>query len=190
MRFVTTLKDIFKILCSPRIRKLANEDWQIRKIGEQAYWTGIAKSHAKSCGNDLRVNHACQWSGEIHFGNNCNFNGMNVLGRGKVTFGDNFHSGIDCMIITQNHNYDHGTQIPYDSTYTLKEVIIEDNVWLCNRVVIVGNIRIGEGAIVAAGAVVTKDVPKYAIVGGNPAMVIKYRDVKHYKDLKSQKKFH
>ena len=93
------------------------------------------------------------------------------------------------MIITQNHNYDHGEAVPYDSTYILKEVIIDDNVWLGNRVIIVGNITIGEGSIVAAGAVVTKDVPPYAIVGGNPAKIIKYRDIEHYKKLKELGKF-
>ena len=49
---------------------------------------------------------------------------------------------------------------------------------------------IGEGVIVAAGSVVTKDVPPCAIVGGNPAQVIKYRDQQHYYQLKLAKKFH
>ena len=115
---------------------------------------------------------------------------MSVLGGGKVTFGDYFHSGQQCMIITENHNYDHGTAIPYDDTKEFKEVIIENNVWFGNRVVVVGNVTIGEGAIIAAGAVITKDVPKCAIVGGNPAKVIKYRDIEHYERLKAEKKFH
>ena len=56
---------------------------------------------------------------------------------------------------------------------------------------VVGNVDIGEGAIIAAGAVVTKDVPPLAIVGGgNPAKVIKFRDKEHYFQLKEQKKFH
>ena len=93
------------------------------------------------------------------------------------------------MIITQNHNYDHGAAIPYDDTYELKNVFIEDNVWFGNRVIVVGNITLGEGAIVAAGAVVSKDVPKCAIVGGNPAKVIKYRDIEHYEKLKQEGKF-
>ena len=93
------------------------------------------------------------------------------------------------MIITQNHNYDEGNSIPYDDTYIYKTVIIEDNVWLGNRVIITGNITIGEGAIVAAGSVVCKDVPKYAIVGGNPAKVIKYRNIEHYNELKKEKRF-
>lgn len=92
------------------------------------------------------------------------------------------------MIITQNHNYE-GDMIPYDNTYILKNVTIDDCVWFGNRVIIVGNIKIGEGAIIAAGSVVTKDVPPLAIVGGNPAKVIKYRDKDHYYKLKSEARF-
>jgi acetyltransferase-like isoleucine patch superfamily enzyme len=94
------------------------------------------------------------------------------------------------MMITQNHNYDHGTMIPYDDTYIFKDIHIEDNVWLGNRVIILGGVTIGEGAIIQAGSVVVKNIPKYAIAGGHPATVFKYRDIKHYEKLKSAKKFH
>ena len=167
------------------------ERFEMEKCGgRQKYYTEKARRIAKSCGENLRVNFKSSFGGEVHFKNNCNFNGMTVTGGGKVTFGNNFHSGVECMIITQNHNYDNGTAIPYDDTYIKKEVLIEDNVWFGNRVVVVGNVTIGEGAIIAAGAVVSKDVPKYAIVGGNPAKVIKYRDIEHYKLLVAQGKFH
>lgn len=50
--------------------------------------------------------------------------------------------------------------------------------------------HIGEGVIVAIGSVVVKDVPPYAIVGGNPAKIIKYRDIEHFEKLKAEKRFH
>lgn len=56
-----------------------------------------------------------------------------------------------------------------------KDVIIEDGVWVGCNVIILKGVTIGTGAVVAAGAVVTKDVPPYSIVGGNPARVIKFR---------------
>ena len=55
--------------------------------------------------------------------------------------------------------------------------------------IISGNVHIGEGAIVAVGSVVVKDVPPYAIVGGNPAKIIKYRNIDQFKMLKSEGKY-
>ena len=56
------------------------------------------------------------------------------------------------------------------------ELEIKDNVWIGTRAIILGNVRtIGTGSIIGAGAVVTKPVPDYAIVAGNPARVIRYR---------------
>ena len=109
----------------------------------------------------------------------------------KVLKNVNFHSGQDCIMITSYHKYDGGDAIPYDTKENIdKDIIIEDNIWLGDRVIILGGVKIGEGAIVQAGAVVVKDVPKYAIVGGNPAKVFKYRDIEHYEKLKKEGKFH
>ena len=55
------------------------------------------------------------------------------------------------------------------------QVLIGNDVWIGDDVTILGGVRIGDGAVIAAGAVVVKDVPPYAIVGGNPAEIIKYR---------------
>ena len=54
-------------------------------------------------------------------------------------------------------------------------IIVEDDVWIGARTVILSGVRIGQGAIIAAGSVVTKDVEPYSIVAGNPAKLIKYR---------------
>ena len=55
------------------------------------------------------------------------------------------------------------------------DIIIKDDVWIGTNAIILSGVTIGQGAIIAAGAVVTKDVPPYAIAGGNPAQIIKYR---------------
>jgi len=107
-----------------------------------------------------------------------------------LIIGDNFHSGSNVRVITQNHNFDNGTRIPYDSTYIYKDVIIEDNVWVGTGVIILGGVTIGEGAIIQAGSVVVHDIPKYAIAGGHPAKVFSYRDKEHYEELKRLKKYH
>ena len=123
-------------------------------------------------------------------GKNPNFNGMKIIGFGKVAFGDNFHSGPGCEIITSNHNYDSGTKIPYDDTFITKDVIIGDNVWFGNNVTVLGGVTIGEGAIIQAKALVHKDIPDYAIVGVNPCKIIKSRNIEHYEKLKSDRQFH
>jgi chloramphenicol O-acetyltransferase type B len=123
-------------------------------------------------------------------GHNVNFNGMFIKPGGTVTIGNNFHSGFDCLMIPRYHNYNSGKMIPYDDTHINKTITIENNVWIGDKVIILGGVRIGEGAIVQAGSCVVSDVPKYAIVGGHPAKVFKYRDIDHYLSLKEKKAFH
>ncbi|MBP8240220.1 MAG: hypothetical protein KAX50_09670 [Saprospiraceae bacterium] len=150
---------------------------------------------ARKCGKvgkGLRVNGKISgFSKQVEIGDFCHFNpNALILGGGKVTFGRYFHTGENLTIITQNHNFDHGKAIPYDNTYIIQAVIIEDFVWLGHGVTILPGVTIGEGAIVGAGAVVTKDVPFCAIVGGNPAKIIRYRDIEHFERLKAEGKFH
>ena len=124
-----------------------------------------------------------------YLGNNVNFNGMRISGRGVVRIGDNFHSGSECVIMTEFHNYE-GEAIPYDKTTIIKNVVIEDNVWFGIRIIVLPGVNIGEGAIIQAGSVVVNDIPKYAIAGGHPAKVFKYRDIEHYEKMKQFNKFH
>lgn len=139
--------------------------------------------------NELYVGGKTVLTDKTKLGKNPSFNGMIINGIGSVTFGDNFHSGTDCLIITSNHDYN-GEKLPYDETHIIKDVTIGDNVWFGDRVIILPGVTIGEGAIVQAGAVVVKDVPDLAITGGNPATVFKFRDEKHYVRLKNNKAFH
>ncbi len=132
------------------------------------------------------------WSvfiGEITFGKNNHFNGAKLYGQGKITIGDNFHSAKNLIVLTQNHNWN-GNALPYDDTVISKPVIIHDNVWVGINVIILPGVTIGEGAIIQAGSVVSRDIPSLAIAGGNPIQVIKYRDPEHYESLKAKKCFH
>ncbi|WP_082925953.1 acyltransferase [Halomonas sp. G11] len=123
-------------------------------------------------------------------GINANFNGLVISGGGKVVIGNHFHSGPDCLFISQNHNFDGGKSIPYDNTYIYKDIEIGDCVWLGSRVIVLGGVTIGEGAIIQAGSCVVNDIPPYAIAGGHPAKVFAYRDVEHYERIKKEGKFH
>lgn len=97
---------------------------------------------------------------------------------------------MGCLMITQNHNYDKGNAIPYDSTYIFRDIQIKDNVWLGDHVMILGGVTIGEGAVIQAGSVVVNDIPECAVAGGHPAKVFRYRDKEHYWKLKQEGKFH
>ena len=115
-----------------------------------------------------------------------------IIGHGGVTIMNGSILAHNVEIMTRNHNYDSRNleSIPYDSTYIHRKVVIEENVWIGSHVLIVPGVVIGEGAVIAMGAVVTKNVPKYAVVGGNPATIIKYRDNNMYEELKKKNRIY
>lgn len=91
-------------------------------------------------------------------------------GRNGLTVGDNVNMSTGVWIWTMEHD-------PQDPLFAPKggPVFIEDYAWISCRTIILPNTRIGRGAVVCAGAVVTRDVPPYAIVGGVPARIIGQR---------------
>lgn len=154
------------------------------------YYTFLVKRLLHSYGS-IGVN-GRSWissTAKVDVGDHVSFNGMHITGKGEVLIGNYFHSATNVKIMLGSHDYDAGDAIPYGMAVTGKKVIIEDFVWLASDVIICGNVHIGEGAIVAIGSVVVKDVPPFAIVGGNPAKIIKYRNIEHFKKLKEEKRF-
>jgi len=160
------------------------------KIILRFFYSNKVKRQAQTVGNGLKVNRKSSVTNKTILGDNVNFNGMRISGGGVVKIGNNFHSGMDCLMISQNHNYDCGNAIPYDDTYVCKDITIDDNVWLGDKVIVLAGVHIGEGAIIQAGSVVVKDIPAYAIAGGHPAKPFKNRDVEHYNKLKEAGAFH
>ncbi len=108
---------------------------------------------------------------------------------GGVEIGEYFHTGRGLTIFSSNHKYDNDKFIPYSTERIRKKVVIEDFVWCGANVTILPGVRLGEGSIIGAGSVITKDVPPFAIACGNPAKVVKYRNIESYKKLKEEKKF-
>lgn len=155
---------------------------------KQIIFTWIAKTQCKNY-KSFKAFGFTRITENTFLGENVNFNGLKVLGNGKVTIGNNFHSGKGCSIITQAHNYK-GNALPYDNTYIIKDTVIKDNVWLGNNVTILGGVNIGEGAIIQAGSVIVNNIKPLAIAGGHPAKEFGMRDEDHYYRLKELNKFH
>ena len=83
--------------------------------------------------------------------------------------------GPDVVILTHSHNIDR-VDVPMGQQGSwVRKVTIGNDVWIGMRSIIMPGITIGDGAIIGAGAVVTKDVPDYAVVGGVPARIIRFR---------------
>ncbi|TXG87944.1 MAG: CatB-related O-acetyltransferase [Thermomicrobiales bacterium] len=103
--------------------------------------------------------------------------GINCRLYGPVSLGKHVMMGPDVVIMTSNHKSDR-LDIPMTEQGGTgpDPVVIGDDVWIGTRVIILPGVTIGHGAVVGAGSVVTKDVPPYAIVGGNPARLIRYRN--------------
>lgn len=110
---------------------------------------------------------------KIKIGNNTIIGFRSTLdGRGTIIIGNNVNISSEVAIYTNQH-------IPNDDFFKIesKSVIINDNVWISNRVILLPGVTIGEGAVIAAGSVVTKDIPRYEMHGGIPAKFIKKRTV-------------
>lgn len=103
--------------------------------------------------------------------------GINCRVRGPQKIGNNVMMGPNCNILTSSHKTDDIT-IPMikQGEHPKKCVQIGNDCWIGLNVVIMPGVRIGNGCIVGAGSVVTKNVPDFAVVGGVPAKIIKYRN--------------
>ena len=122
----------------------------------------------------------------VHFGNGKNIEVGNYVGFGSnfktlnriLKIGNELMMGEDVLFLGGSHNHNR-LDIPMSKQGVGKKMPLEicDDVWIGARAIVLPNCRrIGTGVIIGAGAVVTKDVPDYAIVGGNPAKIIRFRN--------------
>ena len=112
----------------------------------------------------------------ISIGANCRFaTNVFINGGGGVTIGNWVGIGPDSKVWSVNHRFDDPEQPLLLQGYEKAPVVIEDDVWLGANVFIAPGVTIGRGAIIAAGAVLNKSIPAFALVCGNPGRVIGWR---------------
>ena len=135
----------------------------------------FASRSVKNCGENVNFEHGSRFDSDISIGNNSGI-GINCLIAGAAVIGNNVMMGPECIFYSRNHAHDR-MDIPMNEQGFEPErpITVGDDVWFGARVIVLPGVRIGSGCIVGAGAVVTKDVPNYAIVGGNPAKVLRMR---------------
>ena len=139
------------------------------KVGEfTEFWPGVKLS---CFGKDSQL------KARITIGRNCSIGDRTEIHAGeRVEIGNNVIIAWDCVIMDRDY---HSTS---QESEVLRPVTIGNNVWIGCKAIILKGVTIGEGAVVAAGAVVTKDVAPFMLVAGNPALVI--REVKGWRNEK------
>ena len=120
----------------------------------------------------------CDFGNRVTFGKNVFINHSAILSAsGGIEFEDGVSLAPGCRIATINHDFNERHRL-----YTYGKVTIKKNAWLGMGVTVCPGVTIGAYAVVAAGAVVTHDVPDYAVVGGVPAKVIKMQNSEEQKE--------
>ena len=136
------------------------------EIGENTYIMHHAELHVY---NFRDIPHS-----RIRIGRNCLISEFNVLrGQGGITIGDNVYTAPFVQILAVNHVFEDPAKPIIEQGITAEGIAIEDNAWIGGSAIILDGVKIGEGAVVGAGSVVTTDVPAHTVVAGSPARVIR-----------------
>lgn len=136
-----------------------------------------ASKFIDNAGKNINVEKGAIISRHISIGDNSGIGINAYIPNPGVEIGNDVMMGPEVMIFTRNHNMSKNGVPMYQQGYEeINTVVVGDDVWIGARVIILGGVKIGKGAVIGAGSVVTKNVPEYAVVGGNPAKVLKYRE--------------
>jgi acetyltransferase-like isoleucine patch superfamily enzyme len=132
-------------------------------------------------GGEIRIGDECELrcfsrleahDGFIRLGARCGINPFTLLsGYGGLTIGDDVRIGSHCAILSSTHRFESTVVTIREQGVERCETIVENNVWMGHGCTILGGVRIGSGAVIGAGAVVTRDVPAGSIATGIPAQV-------------------
>jgi acetyltransferase-like isoleucine patch superfamily enzyme len=125
--------------------------------------------------------------GAVHIGARTFIGISNVL-IGPLQIGNDVIVAQHVVFSGLNHTYTDVNRPIKDQPTSFAEIVVEDEVWIGANAVITAGVRVGKHSVVAGGSVVTKDVPPYSIVGGNPARVLKQynAETKQWESVRSK----
>ena len=137
----------------------------------------LVKGYVEKCGRYINIQPHATIARRVEIGDYSGV-GRDSLLQGGVKIGKHVMMGPEVFIYTQNHDFSR-TDIPMDQQgwSDEKPVVIEDDVWIGSRVTILPGVTIGKGSVIGASAVVAKSVPPYSVVVGNPARIVKTRQI-------------
>ena len=150
------------------------------------FWPGgIIFSHIRRLtllGMGCRIGKGCEiephidvgFSPDLRIGDHCQINQRVMVHAAEI--GDYVMIAPDVVFLDRFHIFDR-TDVPMakQGASARKKIVIGSDVWIGQRAILMPGISVGDGAIVGAGAVVTRDIPPYAIVAGIPARIVRFR---------------
>ncbi|MEV1118328.1 acyltransferase [Actinosynnema sp. NPDC049800] len=146
------------------------------EIGERCFLSELAsvQNEELTLGHGGYVAAGAYLSGSLRAGRDCSINPYAVV-RGDIRLGDAVRIGAHTSILAFNHTFDDPDTEVFRQPLRSVGITVGDDVWIGSHVVVLDGVTVGDRSVIAAGAVVTKDVPAGAVVGGNPAKVLRRR---------------
>ena len=171
-----TVKKVIGLILYNMIGKHLPESYFALRFGQRQFRAFCGKLILQKCGSDVNIEKGADFSSRVELGDRSGI-GINASIRGRCIIGDDVMMGPECTIYSRNHRTDDLTTTMRGQGFVeVRPVEIGNDVWIGGRVIILPGVHIGSHSIIGAGAVVTKDVPEWVVVAGNPAVIKKYRN--------------
>lgn len=159
-----TIRNLWRVCYAATAKLLPRSDYC-----KPAKWLRGFFAHriCEKCGKGVNIHKGATFTANTTIGDYSDI-GLNCELHGEVHIGNHVMMAPECVFYTNNHE-SKSIDIPMiqQGMTALEPIYVEDDVWLCRRVMVMPGVRIGAHSIVAAGAVVTKDIPPYSIAGGS-----------------------
>lgn len=153
-------------------------DWSVLLAMSAALFQ--SRMHAISVGGGSRIGRntriSAGFSGKLRIGKRVLVDdGSMIMAQEHITIGDDTQISAHCFVTDFNHRFAVREQLITSQGYIRKPVVIGRDVWIGANSVVLSGVHIGDGAVVGAGSVVTRDVGSYTVVAGNPAKILHRR---------------